>query len=166
MTTRASEKFRGCLPQYPPKNLCQILAALAISGIFERFSPGQSGSEVGGPIYINSPPGQLHEAEWARKEKKYCKMYCKYVQNKVCNLTKPGVWQDDSVAATTDNSRQWMVFEAVAGLASKSGPEHLEDLQDLLPRRRKKVLCLHVPQICEFCVPRFSLQCIYTMTSW
>ena len=27
----------------------QILAALAISGIFERFSPGQSGSEVGGP---------------------------------------------------------------------------------------------------------------------
>ena len=54
---RASENFRGCLPQYPPKNLGQILAALAISGIFERFSPGQSGSEVGGPIYINSPTG-------------------------------------------------------------------------------------------------------------
>ena len=54
---RASENFRGRLPQYPPKNLGQILTALAISGIFERFSPGQSGSEVGGPIYINSPPG-------------------------------------------------------------------------------------------------------------
>ena len=56
-SSRASENFRGCLPQYPPKNLGQILAALAISGIFERFSPGQSGSEVGGPIYINSPTG-------------------------------------------------------------------------------------------------------------
>ena len=55
--SRASKNFRGCLPQYPPKNLGQILAALAISVIFERFSPGQSGSEVGGPIYINSPPG-------------------------------------------------------------------------------------------------------------
>ena len=54
---RASENFWGCLPQYPPKNLGQILTALAISGIFERFSPGQSGSEVGGPIYINSPTG-------------------------------------------------------------------------------------------------------------
>ena len=57
LTNRAGENFRGCLLQYPPKNLGQILAALAISGIFERFSPGQSGSEVGGPIYINSPTG-------------------------------------------------------------------------------------------------------------
>ena len=59
---RASENFRGCLPQYPPKNLGQILAALAISGIFERFSPGQSGSEVGGPgglfIYMGPPTSE------------------------------------------------------------------------------------------------------------
>ena len=60
--TRASENFRGCLPQYPPKNLGQILAALAISGIFERFSPGQSGSEAGGPgglfIYMGPPTSE------------------------------------------------------------------------------------------------------------
>ena len=46
---RASENFRGCLPQYPPKNLGQFLSALAISGHSERFSPGQICSEVGGP---------------------------------------------------------------------------------------------------------------------
>ena len=33
------------------------MSALAISGYPERFSPGQIRSEVGGPIYINSPPG-------------------------------------------------------------------------------------------------------------
>ena len=35
LLTRASENFWGCLAQYPPKNLGQIPAALAISGIFE-----------------------------------------------------------------------------------------------------------------------------------
>ena len=49
---RASENFWGCLPQSPPKNLGQIPAALAISGIFERFSPGQNGPEVGGPVRL------------------------------------------------------------------------------------------------------------------
>ena len=33
------------------------MSALAISGHSERFSPGTIRSEVGGPIYINSPPG-------------------------------------------------------------------------------------------------------------
>ena len=46
---RASGNFWGCPPQSPPKNLGQIPAALAISGIFERFSPGPNGSEVGPP---------------------------------------------------------------------------------------------------------------------
>ena len=49
LVVRASENFWGCLAQYPLKNLGQILAALAISGIFERFSPGQIRSEVGRP---------------------------------------------------------------------------------------------------------------------
>ena len=49
---RASENFWGCLAQYPPKNLGQIPAALAISGIFERFSPGPNGPEVGGPVRL------------------------------------------------------------------------------------------------------------------
>ena len=39
------------------KNLAQFLSALAISGHSERFSPGPNGSEVGGPVYINSPSG-------------------------------------------------------------------------------------------------------------
>ena len=55
--TRASEKFWGCLPQSPPKNLGQIPAALAISGIFQRFSPGPNGSEVGRQITLNSLTG-------------------------------------------------------------------------------------------------------------
>ena len=50
--SRASEIFWGCLAQYPPKNLGQIPAALAISGIFERFSPGPNGPEVGGPVRL------------------------------------------------------------------------------------------------------------------
>ena len=50
--SRASENFWGCLAQSPPKNLGQILAALAISGIFERFSPGPNGPEVGGPVRL------------------------------------------------------------------------------------------------------------------
>ena len=57
MRIRASENFRGCLPQYPPKNLGQILAALVISGIFERFSPGPNGSEVKRQITLNSLTG-------------------------------------------------------------------------------------------------------------
>ena len=47
----------GCLPQSPPKNLGQIAAALAISGIFEQFSPGPNGSEVGCQITLNSLAG-------------------------------------------------------------------------------------------------------------
>ena len=58
MYTRASENFRGCLPQTPLKSLGQILAALAISGHFERFSPGQNGSEVGRQITLNSLTGR------------------------------------------------------------------------------------------------------------
>ena len=54
---RASENFWGCLPQYPPKNLGQIPAALTISRIFERFSPGQNGSEVWRQITLNSLTG-------------------------------------------------------------------------------------------------------------
>ena len=50
--SRASENFWECLAQSPPKNLGQIVAALAISGIFEQFSPGPNGSEVGGPIRL------------------------------------------------------------------------------------------------------------------
>ena len=42
--TRASENFRGCLPQSPLKNLGQMLAPLAILGHLDRFSPGQNGS--------------------------------------------------------------------------------------------------------------------------
>ena len=55
--SRASENFWGCLPQSPPKNLGQIPAALVISGIFERFSPGQNGSEVKRQITLNSLAG-------------------------------------------------------------------------------------------------------------
>ena len=51
-SARASENFWGCLAQSPPKNLGQIMAALAISGIFERFSPGPNGPEVGGPVRL------------------------------------------------------------------------------------------------------------------
>ena len=54
---RASENFWGCLPQSPLKNLGQILAALAISGVFERFSPGPNDSEVGRQITLNSLTG-------------------------------------------------------------------------------------------------------------
>ena len=54
---RASENFWGCRPQSPPKNLGQIAAALAISGIFEQFSPGPNGSEVGCQITLNSLAG-------------------------------------------------------------------------------------------------------------
>ena len=54
---RASEKFLGCLPQSPPKNLGQIIAALAISGISERFSPGPNDSEVGPQTTLNSLAG-------------------------------------------------------------------------------------------------------------
>ena len=54
---RASEIFRGCLPQSSMKNLCQMLAPLAISGQFERFSPGPNGSEVGRQITLNSLTG-------------------------------------------------------------------------------------------------------------
>ena len=54
---RASENFWECLAQYPPKNLGQIPAALAISGIFEWFSPGQNGSEVWRQITLNSLTG-------------------------------------------------------------------------------------------------------------
>ena len=50
--TRASENFRGCLPQSPLKNLGQMLAPLAILGHLERFSPGQNGSEVGCPARL------------------------------------------------------------------------------------------------------------------
>ena len=57
MLSRASENFWGCLAQYPPKNLGQIPAALAISGIFEWFSPGQNGSEVWRQITLNSLTG-------------------------------------------------------------------------------------------------------------
>ena len=46
------ENFWGCLAQYPPKKLGQIPAALAISGIFERFSTGPNGPEVGGPVRL------------------------------------------------------------------------------------------------------------------
>ena len=56
---RASENFWGCLPQSPPKNLGQTAAALAISGIFEQFSPGPNGSEVGRQITLNSLTGPL-----------------------------------------------------------------------------------------------------------
>ena len=57
MPVRASEIFWGCLAQSPPKNLGQIVAALAISGIFERFSPGPNGPEVGRQITLNSLTG-------------------------------------------------------------------------------------------------------------
>ena len=57
LTIRASENFWGCLPQSPPKNLGQIAAALAISGIFEQFSPGPNGFEVGCQITLNSLAG-------------------------------------------------------------------------------------------------------------
>ena len=57
LSTRASENFWGCLAQSPPKNLGQIAAALAISGIFEQFSPGPNGSKVGRQIALNSPTG-------------------------------------------------------------------------------------------------------------
>ena len=57
MGSRASENFWGRLAQYPPKNLGQIPAALAISGIFEWFSPGQNGSEVWRQITLNSLTG-------------------------------------------------------------------------------------------------------------
>ena len=54
---RASENFWGCLAQSPLKNLGQIPAALAISGIFEQFSPGSNSSEVGRQITLNSLTG-------------------------------------------------------------------------------------------------------------
>ena len=57
ISSRASENFWGCLAQSPPKNLGQIVAALAISGIFERFSPGPNGPEVGRQITLNSLTG-------------------------------------------------------------------------------------------------------------
>ena len=57
LSTRASENFRGCLPQSPLKNLGQIPAAQAISGIFERFSPGPNVSEVGHQITLYSLTG-------------------------------------------------------------------------------------------------------------
>ena len=52
--SRASENFRGCLPQSSLKNLGQILTALAIWGRLERFSLGPNGSEVGRQITLNS----------------------------------------------------------------------------------------------------------------
>ena len=55
--SKASENFWGCLPQSPPKNLGQIPAVLAISGIFKRFSPGPNGSEVKRQITLNSLTG-------------------------------------------------------------------------------------------------------------
>ena len=55
--SRPRENFRGFSARWFLKNLGQFLSALAISGHSERFSPGVNGSEVGGPIYMNSPPG-------------------------------------------------------------------------------------------------------------
>ena len=57
MDTRASENFLGMLPQSPRLSLGQIGTPLAISGIFERFSPGQNGSKVGPPwgLFLEFP---------------------------------------------------------------------------------------------------------------
>ena len=44
---RARENFRGCLSQSSLENLGQILTAVAISGWFKRFLPGQNGFKVG-----------------------------------------------------------------------------------------------------------------------
>ena len=57
LRVRPRENFRGFSARWFLKNLGQFLSALAISGHSERFSPGEIRSEVGGPIYINSPPG-------------------------------------------------------------------------------------------------------------
>ena len=54
--TRPRKIFRRFSALWFWKNLDQFLSALGISGHSERFSPGTIRFEVGGPVYINSPP--------------------------------------------------------------------------------------------------------------